>query len=61
MRTIGADSFGGQELDFIVRWKPTSWLNLDSGCAHFFTGSYLRDTGPADDADFGYVQAQTLF
>ena len=61
VRTIGADSFAGQELDFIVRWKPTSWLSLDSGYAHFFTGSYLRDTGPADDAGFGYVQAQILF
>ncbi|MGB8166224.1 MAG: alginate export family protein [Chthoniobacteraceae bacterium] len=61
VRTIGADSFAGHELDFIARWKPTKWLNLDAGYAHFFAGNYLRDTGPSDDADFGYVQAQLLF
>jgi hypothetical protein len=61
VRTIGADSFAGQELDFIVRWKATTWLNVDTGYAHFFAGGYLRDTGPSDDADFGYVQAQLVF
>lgn len=61
VRTVGADSFAGQELDFVVRWKATSWLNLDTGYAHFFAGPYLSDTGASDDADFGYVQAQLLF
>ena len=61
VRMIGANSFAGQELDFIARWKPMSWLNLDAGYAHFFAGSYLRDTGSSDAADFGYVQAQILF
>ena len=61
VRTIGADRFAGQELDFSVRWKAASWINLDAGYAHFFAGTYLRDTGPADDADFGYAQAQISF
>lgn len=61
VRTMGADRFAGQELDFIVRWKAASRINLDAGYAHFFAGPYLRDTGPADDADFGYAQAQISF
>ena len=61
VRTIGASNFAGQELDVIVRWKATSWFNLETGYAHFFAGAYLSETGPADDADFGYVQAQLLF
>lgn len=61
VRTLGADRFAGQELDFMVRWKATSRVNLDAGYAHFFASTYLRDTGPADDADFGYAQAQILF
>lgn len=39
VRTIGADRFAGQELDFIVRWKAAAWLNVDAGYAHFFTGT----------------------
>ena len=61
VRLIGASSFAGQELDFVVKWKPLKWLNIDAGYIHFFAGDYLRDTGPHDDADFGYVQAQLLF
>ncbi len=61
VRTIGARSFAGQALDFVVKWTPTPWLALDLGYSHFFAGTYLRDTGPHDDADFGYVQTQVHF
>ena len=61
VRTIGARSFAGHELDFVVKWKPVKWLNIDAGYSHFFAGDYLKDTGPHDDADLGYVQAQLLF
>ena len=61
VRAIGANNFAGQELDFVVKWKPVKWLNIDAGYSHFFAGDYLRDTGPGDDADLGYVQTQILF
>ncbi len=61
VRTIGASSFAGQELDFVMKWKPRKWLNIDAGYSHFFAGDYLRDTGAHDDADLGYVQTQILF
>jgi hypothetical protein len=61
VRTVGARSFAGHEIDFVVRWNASKWLTLDTGYTHFFAGDYLRDTGPADDADFAYVQAQLAF
>jgi hypothetical protein len=61
VRAIGASSFVGHEVDFTVKWNATKWLTVDAGYSHFFSGDYVRDTGPADDADFGYVQAQLLF
>ena len=56
-----ADKFAGSELDFTVTWKPCKQLALQAGYSHFFAGSYLKDTGANDDADFGYVQATIEF
>lgn len=61
VRRIGASSFAGHELDFVAKWSPTEWLKIDVGYSHFFAGDYLRDTGPADDADFGYVMTTVKF
>ena len=61
VRRIKASNFAGQELDFTITWKPAREFNLLVGYSHFFPGAYLRDTGPADAADFGYMQAQVLF
>ena len=56
-----ADKFAGSELDFTVTCKPLKQLSLLAGYSHFFAGSYLKDTGAHDDADFGYVQATIEF
>src|SRR5678815_647098 len=61
VRRIGADNFAGQEIDLTLTWSPVKPLKIIAGYGHFFAGDYLRDTGPHDDADFGYVQAQLLF
>jgi hypothetical protein len=57
VRRIGADRFAGQELDLTLTWKPMKRVSILVGYSHFFAGGYLRDTGPSDDADFGYVRA----
>ena len=44
-----------------VTYKPIKQLALQAGYSHFFAGSYLKDTGANDDADFGYVQATIEF
>lgn len=61
VREAGAGRFAGQELDFVVSWSPARWLTVEAGYSHFFAGSYLRDTGADDDADFGYVMATVSF
>lgn len=61
VRRIGASNYAGQELDVTVNWKVSKALKILAGYNHFFAGDYLRDTGPHDDADFGYVQVQLLF
>lgn len=56
-----ADKYAGSELDLTVTYKPLKQLTLQAGYSHFFAGSYLKDTGAHDDADFGYVQATLSF
>ncbi len=59
--TPGADSHVGNEVDLLVTYQPVKWLNIWAGYSHFFAGQYVADTGPSDDADYGYVQATVTF
>ncbi len=61
VRRIDADNFAGHEIDFVVKWFPAKWLQVDTGYSHFFAGNYLADTGTSDGADFAYVQATVKF
>jgi hypothetical protein len=56
-----ASNFAGSEVDFLFTWQVTKAMQLEGGYSHFFAGDYLRDTGPGDDADFGYLQAKFTF
>ncbi len=56
-----ADRFVGSELDLTVGYAPWKWLKLLAGYSHFFSGDYVRATGPDDDADFGYLQTVVSF
>ena len=49
------------EVEVVLTWKPLKGLQFQGGYAHCFAGDYLKDTGPHDDADFGYVQATIEF
>lgn len=59
--TPGADSHVGNEIDLLVTYQPVKFLNIWAGYSHFFAGGYVKDTGPGDDADFGYFQATISF
>ena len=61
VRTVGAGSFAGHEIDFTAGWKVNRHFSVLTGCSHFFAGDYLRATGTHSDADFGYVQATLSF
>ena len=49
-------SFVGQELELRVRYKVTKHIDLETGYSHFFPGSFVGNTGEADDGDLFYVQ-----
>ncbi len=61
VRSINAGNFAGQETDLVLKWAPKPHFTLDLGYAHFFAGTYLKATGPADDADFAYLQTSITF
>jgi hypothetical protein len=56
-KASNASTFVGTEIDFTVTWKVNKHLDLQTGYSHFFSGDYIRQTGPHSDADFGYVMA----
>ena len=56
-----ANTYAGSEVDVTAQWSVTKNVALEAGYSHFFAGSYLKDTGAHDDADFGYVQATISF
>ena len=55
VRTIGAGSFAGEEVDLTATYELAKGVKLQAGYSHFFAGPYLADTGASSDADFGYV------
>ena len=40
-------------------WKKN--FKVQAGYSHFFAGDYLSDTGPSDDADFGYLMTSISY
>jgi len=52
----GSGDFLGQEVDVRVRYQLHQRVDLEVGYTHFFAGPFAQNTGPADDADFLYVQ-----
>ena len=55
VRTIGASSFAGHEIDFTATYEFSENVKVQAGYSHFFAGAYLSDTGADSDADFAYI------
>ena len=60
----------GQEIDVIVKWqvplntsikKAIKKFELMAGYAYFVPGSFIERTGPAGDANWGFLQAAAWF
>ncbi len=59
-----ADSYVGSEVDVTLKYPWTIagvQGAVEWGYSHFFTGSFVRDTGPAADANFMYMQTKFTF
>ena len=61
VRTVNASNFAGHEVDLAATYEVNKNLKVQTGYSHFFAGTYLKDTGPHDDADFAYVMATLKF
>ena len=61
VRTIGARSFAGEEIDLTATYELTKNVKFQTGYSHFFAGPYLADTGASSDADFGYFMTTFSF
>ena len=57
----GADTHVGDEVDLLAQYKFCDYADILIGYSHLFTGDFLKDTGPSDDADFFYVQTSLNF
>jgi len=54
-----ADSYLGQEIDLVAKWRVTPRAEILFGYSHFFAGDYYADTPGVShrgDADFYYTQ-----
>ncbi len=51
----------GEEVDLTLGWKVNRFLTLGGGYSHFFTGGFVKATGPSSDTDFGYLQLTAGF
>ncbi|MCX5714055.1 MAG: alginate export family protein, partial [Candidatus Omnitrophica bacterium] len=54
-------SYVGTEASLVANYKINKYISFESGYAHFFTGNYVKDTGPSNDADFAYAQTKICF
>lgn len=51
----------GSEVDFLVTWQVDRHTLFYAGYSHFFTGTFLQETGPSQDADFLYAAVTYTF
>jgi len=56
-----ASDYVGDEVDLVLNYKVSSFLNIEGGYARFFCGDYVKDTGSSDDADWFYLQTVITF
>jgi hypothetical protein len=51
----------GAEMDLLATYNFTRHLLGSAGYSHFFTGEFIRKTGPNKDSDFLYALMQYTF
>ena len=55
------DSYVGNEFSIRAQYQINKNVGWESGYAHFFTGSYVEDSGTNDDANWVYTQLMYKF
>ena len=64
-KSKNASDYLGDEVDMVLNYKVFSFLELEGGYAHFFSGDYIKDTvtgaTKSADADWFYLQTVITF
>jgi hypothetical protein len=59
--TVTTARYVGAEMDLLATYNFTRHLLGSAGYSHFFTGEFIRKTGPNKDSDFLYALMQYTF
>ncbi len=59
--TGNASSYAGTEIDLLLTYSFLTNFKIKAFYGHFFAGSYIRDTGKSNDADYTYFQLEYQF
>ena len=59
--TLTTARYVGAEMDLLATYNFTRHLQGYAGYSHFFTGEFIRKTGPDKDSDFLYSAIQYTF
>ena len=51
----------GNEFDVVLNWQIQRHISAYLGYAHFFAGTFIRQTGPHADVDFLYAAVTLTF
>lgn len=51
----------GQELDLLVTWSPTRYVDLHLGAVHFIPGDFAKQASDGTDSDFVYASTTLTF
>ena len=52
----GVSNYAGQEVDFLIKFKPLKYFDALMGYSVFFPGGFYSDTGGTHIAQFFYSQ-----
>jgi hypothetical protein len=51
----------GSEIDLQVNWQLDRYISAYAGYSHFFSGSFIKNTGPSSDINFAYTALTFTF
>lgn len=57
----GAASYVGTELDLKLNYRFCEFFSIEGGYSRFFAGEFIKNTGDAKDANWGYVMTTMTF
>ena len=53
--TGDSGNFVGQEIEICIRYQIDPRIEIETGYSYFMPGSFVKNSGPADDSDYFYV------